>query len=137
VKKGNLGFLPSNKKKIFFPFFFFLKKWGIFFLGGGGELVQSRRDNGWHTTQNFVWKCFLEIQPAACQYILSLINFIISNLANRLVCLHSVTAMSACLVHFVLASEYFNRLRSALTLVKNDNAKFIAAITKHLNTGCF
>jgi len=98
---GDWGFLLLLLKSIYYSYFFPIIKCG-FFWGGGGGLVEewedfhstreSRRNNGWRTTQNFVWKCVLEILPATCQYIRSLINFIISNLANRFVYMRSVTA---------------------------------------------
>ena len=95
----------------------------------------------------------LEVPPVACLYILLLVNFIIDNQEifqkkNSSICtintrnkhhLHRPNANLSCFQNstFCAGIKLFNCLPPSVTILKNDKAKFRAALRKYLYTHCF
>jgi len=94
----------------------------------------------------------LETPPVACLYILSLVDFIIDNQENFQTDssiynintrnkhhLDRPNASLSCFQKdtFYAGIELFNNLPPSVTILKNDKAKFRAALSKYLHTHCF
>ena len=94
----------------------------------------------------------LEIQSVACLYVLSLEDFIVDNQeisqTNSSICnintrnKHHLDRPNTNLASFQKGTFYagiklFNILPPSVTLLKNDRAKFTAAVSKYLHTHCF
>ena len=94
----------------------------------------------------------LEILPVSCQYIRSLMKFIINNQAifqtNSAIHninlrnkhqLHRTNANLSCFQKSIFATgtKIFNTLPPSVTILKNDRAKFKASLRKYLHTHCF
>jgi len=93
----------------------------------------------------------LQILPVPCQYILSLMNFIINNehiFSNS--SLHNITTRRKHHLHrlnanlfcfqksvFYAGIKIFNSILSSVTIPKNDKAKFKAALRKYLHMHFF
>jgi IS1 family transposase len=91
----------------------------------------------------------LEILPVPCQYIFSLMNFILNNQehfqtnssihsidTSNMHHLHRPNANLSCFQKstFYAGITIFNRLPLSLTSLKNEKTKFKAALRKYLNT---
>ena len=91
----------------------------------------------------------LEILPLLCQYILSLMNFIINKEENfqtnpsihtfNTRNLHRANANLSCFQKgtFYAGIKIFNSLPPSVTILNNDKAKFEAALRKYLHTCSF
>jgi hypothetical protein len=94
----------------------------------------------------------LEILPVPCQYIFSLMNFIISNQGNFQTNsfihnintrnkhhLHRSNANTSCFKKstFCAGIKIFNSLPCSLTILMNEKAKSQLALRKYLNTHSF
>ena len=96
----------------------------------------------------------LEILPVSCPYILSVMNFIINNQknsqTNSCICTHNIITSNKHHLHKVNANlscfqkrtfnigiKVSNSLPHSQTILKNEKAKFKAALRKELNTHSF
>jgi hypothetical protein len=94
----------------------------------------------------------LEILPIPCQYIFSLMNFILNNQEHFQTnpSVHSTDTRHKHLLHrpnanlscfqkstFYAGIRILNRLPLSLISLKNEKTKFKVAIRKYLNTHCF
>jgi hypothetical protein len=94
----------------------------------------------------------LEILPVPCQFIFSLMNFIVSNQENFQTnsSIHNINTRNKHHLHrpnanlscsqksiFYACIKIFNSLSRSLTVPKNKKAKFKLALRKYLNTNSF
>ena len=94
----------------------------------------------------------LEIQPVPCQYILSLINFIINNqeIFQTNSSIHNIYTRNKHHLHkpnsklscfqkstFYAGTKIFNSLPYSVTILNNEKAKFKATLRKYLQTQSF
>jgi hypothetical protein len=148
-------------KSIYFAYFHSLMKYGIIFWGISSDskkvfTIQKKivRITGCAKPQNYCRDLFkrLQILPLPCEYIFSLLNFIISNHKNFQVnsAVHSVNTRNKQHFQRPIANptgfqkrtyysgiKILNNLPSSLKSLMNEKAEFKEALKRYLNTCSF
>jgi hypothetical protein len=148
-------------KAIYFAYFHYIMKYGIIFWGNSSisknvftlqkkviRIVAGVKPR--NSCKNLFKR--LEILPLPCEYIVSLMNFIVNNqeLFQSNSAVHSVNTRNKLQLHrpitnlscfqksaFYTGIKIFNSLPSSLTSLVNKKSQFKVALKRYLNTHSF